>query len=99
QDTSFTWGVHTTYAKPAEFKTYVQRGLGGTSTWEWSQEQSVSNSITLSAEVTAGIEGMLSSTLKTEISETVTTTSGSAQSMTVVCGKYVISGVNFTERY
>ena len=81
--------MHTTYAKPPEMKKYVETGLGGTSVWTWSKSKTVSNKVTLSMSVEASFFEVLKTTLGTEISEEKTSTSGTAQAMTVVCEKYV----------
>jgi len=84
-DTEFTYGVHTTYAKPGNFKHNIGNGLPGGSTWEWTQEKSVTDSLSLSMSVSAGIEGILSASLNTEISTSTTTTSGQATTININC--------------
>lgn len=79
--------MHTTYAKEPQFRTDIDVGLAGNSQWEWNESKSVENTASLSVEVSAGIEGILSSTLGTEISTTKSTTSGSAQTLNVECEK------------
>ncbi|CBX99354.1 predicted protein [Plenodomus lingam JN3] len=85
QDESFTYGIHTTYAKPQNFKHNIGPGLPGGSTWEWSEEKSVTDSVSFSSSVSAGIEGILSASLSTEISSSTTTTSGQASTITINC--------------
>ncbi|KAH9880244.1 hypothetical protein IAQ61_000533 [Plenodomus lingam] len=84
-DESFTYGIHTTYAKPQNFKHNIGPGLPGGSTWEWSEEKSVTDSVSFSSSVSAGIEGILSASLSTEISSSTTTTSGQASTITINC--------------
>ena len=84
-DTSFSWGVHTTNAKPANMKHNIGDGLPGGSTWEWTQEKSVTDHVSFSTAVSAGIEGIVSASVSTEISHDETFTSGQTTTITIKC--------------
>lgn len=84
-DTSFSYGVHTVNAKPGNMKHNIGNGLPGGSTWEWTSEQSVTDSVSFTSEVSAGIEGIISASVGTEISSSQTWTSGQATTITINC--------------
>ncbi|KAF1947564.1 hypothetical protein EJ02DRAFT_307696, partial [Clathrospora elynae] len=85
QDTSFEYGVHTVNAKPLSMRHNIGSGLPGGSTWEWSKGMSVTDKVGFSTSVSAGIEGILSASLSTEISHEKTYTSGTATTITINC--------------
>lgn len=84
-DTEFRSSVYTKYAKPGNMKHNIGAGLPGGSTWTWSSEQSVTDTVTFSSSVSAGIEGVIGASLSTEISSSTTTTSGQSSTITVNC--------------
>ncbi|OAG05276.1 uncharacterized protein CC84DRAFT_1206720 [Paraphaeosphaeria sporulosa] len=84
-DTSFSYGVHTTNAKPGDMKHNIGDGLPGGSTWEWSSEKSVTDHVSFSTSVSAGIEGIVSASVGTEISHDETFTSGQTTTITIKC--------------
>ncbi|KAF2114344.1 hypothetical protein BDV96DRAFT_95022 [Lophiotrema nucula] len=84
-DTSFEYGVHTTNAKPADMKHNIENGYPANSQWTWTQDKSVTDHVSFSTSVSAGIEGILSTSLSTEISHDTTYTSGQATTITIKC--------------